>query len=114
MSRGKRRIFFTFVLLILGLSIISGLSGCSFMSECARNNTGTLTVKNNTNDSIRVRIDGVNYGFINQGEIFKRDFAAGQKYLVETFWPNGKYACSPAVVTVIKCQSHGISCSATH
>ena len=34
--------------------------------------------------------------------------------LVETFWPNGKYACSPAAVTVIKCESKGISCSATH
>ncbi len=34
------------------------------MSECARNNTGTLTIKNNTNDSIRVRIDGVNSPYV--------------------------------------------------
>jgi len=110
----KRSLLLIIILSLVGLSIILGLSGCSFMAECSRNNTGTLTVTNKTNDSIRIHIDGVNYGFINKGEQFKRDFAAGQKYLVETFWPNGKYACSPAAVTVIKCESNGISCSATH
>jgi len=110
----KTHIIFTIMLFILVLFIASGFNSCSFMAECARNNTGTLTVTNNTNDAIRVQIDGVDYGYVNKGETLKKDFAAGQKYLVETFWPNGKYACSPAAVTVIKCESKGISCSATH
>ncbi len=110
----KKNTYIFTILTILGLLVFSGFNGCSLVSKCARNNTGTLTVTNNTNDSIRVRIDGVDYGFINKGETLKRDFAAGTKYLVETLWPNGKYACSPALVTVVQCESKGISCSATH
>ena len=113
--RKKRIILTTSVLFLLSVSIIFVIASCSlFQPACQTNNTGTLTVKNNTNDDIRVRIDGVNYGFLSIGETLKRTFAAGVKYTVETLWPDGSPACSPAEVTVIQCQTQGISCSAVH
>ncbi len=56
------------LIILLGVLVLLSLSSCSFLGECARNNTGTLTVTNHTNDAIRVQIDGVNYGYINQGK----------------------------------------------
>lgn len=111
----KRVILTTSILALLSLSIIFVIASCSiFQAECERNNTGILTVTNNTNDDIRVRIDGVNYGFISIGETLERSFPAGLKYTVETLWPDGSPACSAAEVTVTQCQKNGIRCSAVH
>ncbi len=112
----KKSIILTIsILTLLSLSIIFFIASCSlFQAECERNNTGILTVTNNTNDDIKVLIDGVNYGFISIGETLERSFPAGLKYTVETLWPNGNPACSPAEVTVIQCQNKGIRCSAVH
>lgn len=101
--------------LLFILSTLGFCTGCNlFQSECEKNNTGTLTVKNNTNDDIKVRIDGISYGFLSRGETLKKSFAAGVKYTVETLWPDGSPACAAAEVTVVKCEQRGIVCSAVH
>ena len=114
-----RKKFFsvTSLLILLGLFTIFVIAGCSnnpSQVECEKNNTGTLTVKNNTNDDIRVRIDGISHGFIKIGETLEKEFSAGIKYTVETLWPDGSPACSAAEVTVIQCAKTGIVCSAVH
>lgn len=113
--RRKKLILTTGILALLSISIIFVIASCSlFQPACQTNNTGILTVTNNTNDDIRVRIDGVNYGFLSIGETLKRTFAAGVKYTVETLWPDGSPACSAADVAVAQCKEQGISCSAVH
>lgn len=107
----------TSLLILLYLFIIFIIAGCSnnpLQSECEQNNTGTLTVKNNTNDDIKVLIDGISYGFISIGETLEKEFSAGIKYTVETLWPDGSPACSAAEVTVVQCEKRGIVCSAVH
>ncbi len=117
----KKRIkyMFSIILLIFLLSSFFFIYSCNFFSglfsePCEKNNTGILTVTNNTNDDIKVRIDGVSYGFLSRGETGKWELSAGVKYFVETLWPDGSPACSGAFVTVIQCQEKGIVCSAVH
>jgi len=44
----------------------------------------------------------------------EKSLAANVKYTVETLWPDGSPACSPAEVTVVKWEKRGIVCSAVH
>ncbi len=114
----KKKLFSIISLIILlvlfTIFVIAGCSNNPSQSECEQNNTGTLTVRNNTNDDIKVRIDGISYGFISIGETFEKEFSAGIKYTVETLWPDGSPACSTAEVTVVQCTKTGIVCSAVH
>ena len=110
----KKLVLATGLLILLSLSAIF-VSGCNPLQlECEKNNTVTLTVRNITNDDLKILIDGISHGFISIGETLEKEFSAGIKYTVETLWPDGSPACSPVEVTVVQCAKRGITCSAVH
>lgn len=79
---------------------------------CETNNTGTLSVTNNSTRGLdyNIVIDGISYGTVKVGSKGTYTLTAGPHLLEIRYAGHSGDACSASVPTVIQCQNTGISC----
>lgn len=80
---------------------------------CRKNGTGKLTATNKslTGQAYKILVNGINFGTVYPGDTGSWDMPAGPHAVVMLIAATGRNACTPAVVHVVECESHGISCS---
>lgn len=79
-------------------------------SDKCQNDTGTLIIRNQRSVSLRILVDGINYGFVASGGSIQVEVAAGVSHLVEFRYSDGSTACTDSWPSVGACQELSISC----
>lgn len=81
------------------------------MPSCKKYSKGRLSVSNTSVNTVqRIMIDGTNYGSLDPGNKKEFEFEPG-KYTVQLVGISGGTGCSASIVTVVKGETHGVSCS---
>jgi hypothetical protein len=70
---------------------------------------GWLNFENRTAETLRINIDGTNYGTIDPGDDEDYKLPVG-KYLVKVTGTDGDGGCSPAYVTIAECSTESRFC----
>ena len=80
--------------------------------ECEINNTGTLSVTNNSKRGLdyNIVIDGISYGTVVVGSKGTYTLVAGPHLLEIRYAGHAGDACTASVPTIIQCQNTGLSC----
>lgn len=104
--------YLVLVLLALGLVFIYACEKLLPTQECETNNTGTLSVANNSTRGLdyNIIIDGINYGTVTVGSKGTFTLPAGPHLLEIRYAGHSGDACSASMPTVLQCQNTGISC----
>ena len=98
--------------LVLVLAFVYACDTLLPTQECETNNTGTLSVTNNSKRDLdyNIVIDGISYGTVKVGNKGTFTLPAGPHLVEIRYAGHAGDACSASWPTVQKCQNTGISC----
>jgi hypothetical protein len=83
--------------------IINPVEGC-------QSNNGTIMITNNHGQSIKIIMDGVNYGYIASGDTKSFSVSAGNTHTLSMRYSDGSTACTTSHPSVGACETLYLTC----
>jgi hypothetical protein len=78
--------------------------------EGCQSNNGTIMITNNQGQSMKIIIDGVDYGYIASGDTESFSVSAGTNHNVAMRYSDGSTACTTSYPSVGACETLHLTC----
>ncbi len=95
---------------MVGFVVAAGCGGGKATPECEKNNTGLVSLQNNSTQTISPYIDGALYSDIAPGQTREMQAQAGN-HTLSTQHADGSTACADTTVTITQCATLALQCT---